>query len=70
MATGAPQRHHDTREAFNALRWVVERSFTWAARFHRLVKDYERLLQTVEGLHYLIFAGLMLKACFAFIQSV
>ena len=24
-------------------RWVVERSFAWAARFRRLVRDYERL---------------------------
>lgn len=50
-------------------RWVVERSFAWAARFRRLAKDYERLPQTVEGLHYLTFAGLMLKACFEMIKS-
>lgn len=24
-------------------RWVVERSFAWAARFRRLARDYERL---------------------------
>ena len=24
-------------------RWVVERSFAWATRFRRLVKDYKRL---------------------------
>src|SRR5215216_681348 len=28
-------------------RWVVERSFAWAARFRRLAKDYERLPETV-----------------------
>jgi transposase len=33
-------------------RWVVERSFGWAARFRRLAKDYERLTETLEGLHY------------------
>jgi transposase len=32
-------------------RWVVERSFAWASRFRRLVKDYERLPQTLVGLH-------------------
>jgi transposase len=32
-------------------RWVVERSFAWAARFRRLAKDYERLPETVAGLH-------------------
>lgn len=37
-------------------RWVVERSFAWATRFRRLAKDYERLPETVEGLHFLAFA--------------
>ncbi len=41
-------------------RWVVERSFGWASRFRRLVKDYERLPETVAGLHFLAFACLML----------
>ena len=42
-------------------RWVVERSFGWAARFRRLARDYERLPGTLAGLHYLAFAILMLK---------
>ena len=41
-------------------RWVVERSFAWATRFRRLVRDYERLPQTVAGLHFIAFACLML----------
>jgi transposase len=41
-------------------RWVVERSFAWASRFRRLAKDYERLPETVAGLHFLAFACLML----------
>jgi transposase len=41
-------------------RWVVERSFAWAARFRRLARDYERLASTLEGIHYLVFACLML----------
>jgi len=41
-------------------RWVVERSFAWASRFRRLVKDYERLSTTLAGLHVLVFATLML----------
>lgn len=41
-------------------RWVVERSFAWAARFRRLARDYERLPQTLAGLHFLAFAILML----------
>jgi len=50
-------------------RWVVERSFAWATRFRRLAKDYERLPETVAGLHFLAFACLMLKQCFNCIQS-
>ena len=39
-------------------RWVVERSFGWAARFRRLAKDYERLTETLEGMHYIAFSFL------------
>jgi transposase len=42
-------------------RWVVERSFAWATRFRRLARDYERLPQTLAGLHFLAFAILMLR---------
>lgn len=42
-------------------RWVVERSFAWATRFRRLVKDYERYAQTLAGLHLVAFATLMIK---------
>ena len=41
-------------------RWVVERSFAWTARFRRLAKDYERLPETLAGLHFAVFAILML----------
>ena len=41
-------------------RWVVERSIAWAARFRRLARDYERLSETAEGLHFLAVACLML----------
>jgi len=40
-------------------RWVVERSFAWAARFRRLARDYERLPQTLKGIHFIAFAILM-----------
>lgn len=42
-------------------RWVVERSFAWATRFRRLVRDYERLPETLRGLHFVAFACLMLN---------
>src|ERR671916_209212 len=41
-------------------RWVVERTFAWATRFRRLARDYERLPETVKGLHFLAFTCLML----------
>src|ERR1041385_8263243 len=45
-------------------RWVVERSFGWAARFRRLVRDYERLVSSLEGFHWLAFVSLMLNSLF------
>jgi transposase len=41
-------------------RWVVERSFGWASRFRRLARDYERLPETLVGLHFVAFVCLML----------
>jgi transposase len=41
-------------------RWVVERSFAWAARWRRLAKDCERLPEVAAGLHFLAFVSLML----------
>jgi len=53
----------EARKGFVLLprRWVVERTFGWAARFRRLARDYERLPETLAGLHFLAFAILMLK---------
>ncbi len=50
-----------TKKGFVLLprRWVIERSFGWLARFRRLVRDYERLPETLRGLHFLAFAMLM-----------
>lgn len=52
----------DAKRGFVLLprRWVVERSFAWLAKFRRLARDYERLPQTVAGLHFVAFACLML----------
>jgi len=51
----------DAKRGFVLLpkRWVVERSFGWMARFRRLARDYERLPETLAGLHYIAFAILM-----------
>jgi transposase len=41
-------------------RWVVERSNAWLARFRRLARDYERLPETLKGLHVLAFTIVLL----------
>jgi transposase len=41
-------------------RWVVERSFGQMARFRRLVRDDERVPETLAKLHFVAFAMLML----------
>ncbi len=53
----------DAKRGFVLLprRWVVERSFAWMARCRRLARDYERLPETIAGLHVIAFAILMLK---------
>jgi transposase len=51
-------------------RWVVERSFAWTTRFRRLVRDYERLPETVRGLHFVAFACLMLTKAIALLAQV
>lgn len=43
-------------------RWVVERSFGWAARFKRLSRDYERLASTLTGMHWVAFVTLLLSS--------
>jgi len=59
----------DAKRGFVLLprRWVVERSFGWMSRFRRLVRDYERLPETLKGLHFLAFAMIMLHR---FVQTL
>ena len=59
-------KHHQAKRGFVLLprRWVVERSFAWAARFRRLARDYERLARTLAGYHWLAYAMLMLRTLF------
>jgi transposase len=45
-------------------RWVVERSFGWAARFRRLARDFERLPSTIASYHWLALITLMLRSLF------
>ena len=60
-------KHEEAKQGFVLLprRWVVERDFAWASRFRRLVKDYERLPDTLAGLHFVAFACLFLHQAIA-----
>lgn len=40
---------------------VVEPDLGRVGRFRRLVRDYERLPETLAGIHFVVFAGLMLS---------
>jgi transposase len=59
-------KHYEAKRGFVLLprRWVVARSFAWAARFRRLARDYERLASTMSGYHWVAFATLMLQPLF------
>lgn len=50
-------------------RWIVERSFAWATRCRRLVKDYERYASTLAGFHVVAFVCLMLKQAADLMQN-
>ncbi len=62
-------KHPEAGRGFVLLprRWVVERDFARASPFRRLVKDYERLPETVAGLHFVAFACLFLHRVIAVI---
>jgi transposase len=64
-------KHTEAKRGFVLLprRWVVERSFGWAARFRRLARDYERLATTIAGYHYLAFVCLMLHRLLTLVDS-
>lgn len=55
-------KKHEGQAGFVLLpkRWVVERSFAWLSRFRRLGRDYERLSLSLQQLHFVVFACIML----------
>ncbi len=42
-------------------RWVVERTFAWMGRYHRMSKDYEYLTRSSESMVHLTMIRLMLR---------
>jgi Transposase DDE domain len=53
----------------NIVQALVERSFAWATRCRRLVKDYERYAETLAGFHVIAFVGYMLKHAALLLKS-
>jgi transposase len=49
-------------------RWVVERSFAWMSRFRRLARDYERLPETLTGMHFIASACMMLSRAYSLLE--
>lgn len=56
-------KYEEAKRGFVLLprRWLVEWDFACASRFWRLIKDYERLTDTLAGLHFVAFACLFLQ---------
>jgi putative transposase len=44
-----------------AKRWVVERTFAWLGRYHRLSKDYEKMTDTSEAMIQMAMIHIMLR---------
>lgn len=40
-------------------RWIVERTFSWLGRYHRLSKDYQSDLRSSEAIIHLAMINLM-----------
>ncbi|WP_076847947.1 transposase [Burkholderia pseudomallei] len=66
---GIAPHGHPRGRGFRIVRWAVERSFAWAARFRRLARDYGRLPQTLAGFHFPAVACLMPPKIFDLIHT-
>ena len=40
-------------------RWIVERTFSWIARYRRHARDYERNIDTSQAMIYITMISLM-----------
>lgn len=55
-------KRSDDAKGFQVIRkrWIVERTFSWLDKCHRLSKDYERLQETSENMVRIAMINLML----------
>lgn len=56
-------KRSDTAKGFKVLprRWVVERTFGWLMQCRRLVRDYERTVQSATGWIHMAMIRIMLR---------
>jgi putative transposase len=56
-------KRSDREKGFKVVpkRWVVERTFAWLGRYHRLSKDYERLPETSEAMIQMAMIHIMVR---------
>src|SRR3954447_12340643 len=56
-------KRSDREKGFKLLpkRWVVERTFAWLGRYHRLSKDYEKLPETSEAMIRMAMIHIMVR---------
>jgi transposase len=62
QATGNTLKLPEAKKGFVLLlrRRVVERSFSWLSRLRRRSRDFERMLEVLAGLHFIVFTLLMM----------
>jgi putative transposase len=56
-------KRSDKEKGFKVLpkRWVVERTFSWLGRYHRLSKDYEKWPETSEAMIRMAMIHIMVR---------
>jgi transposase len=56
-------RRIDREPGFKVLprRWVVERTFAWMTRWHRLVRDYEKRIDVSNAMIHVAMGSLLLR---------
>ena len=60
-------RHYQGKDQTFGVERTNSQQRHWLARFRRLTRDYERLPDTLKGLHFLAFAMLMAHR---FVQTI
>lgn len=65
-------KHTAAKKGFVLLprHWGVERSFCWVAGIRQLASDYERLAESLKGMHVAAFVCLMLGKLVAMLAQI